>query len=124
MDYSNLQPFAILLIVLLLLLAGHKWFRFGKLGDGPWRLLLELKRRVVVVLIRGMHEISRFGVLGDQLSRGLDELKRHVPVYSAESVAGREAEFIRDELPKTPVRSLLVGIALLVLLVVAWWLTR
>jgi hypothetical protein len=76
----------------------------------------------VVLLIIGARELSRFGTLRDDLSHLLHELKR-LPVYSAETVQGREAEFIRDRLRKGfPI--VLVVIALFVFGVVAWWLSR
>ena len=50
-----------------------------------------------------------------------DELLHRVPVYSAESIRRKEAEFIRDRLPKKlPVRALLFFVALAV---IAWWVT-
>ena len=77
----------------------------------------------IVVLILGMRRLFRLGVHGDDLSRLLHELKRHMPVYSAETIQGREAEFIRDRLRK----QIPTGLALLAVLVfgaLAWWLTR
>jgi hypothetical protein len=123
MNYLNLQPVVVLLVVALLFFAGRRWIRLGRLRDALLDLLLELKRRMIVSLVRGVREVSRSVVLGAELAHVLNELKRHVPVYSAETVKGREAEFIRDELPKRfPV--VLVVIALLVLSAVAWWLSR
>ena len=58
----------------------------------------------------------------NQLKQLGDELLHRVPVYSAETIQRKEAEFIRDRLPKkVPAR-----LALLLLIVfgaVAWWLT-
>ena len=58
----------------------------------------------------------------NQLKQLGDELLHRVPVYSAETIQRKEAEFIRDRLPKKfPLR-----LALLLLMVfgaVAWWLT-
>jgi hypothetical protein len=46
-----------------------------------------------------------------------------LPVFSAETVNGKEAEFIRERLPrKTPLA--LLALALLVFGVFVWWLTR
>jgi Sec-independent protein translocase protein TatA len=51
------------------------------------------------------------------------ELQRRMPVYSAETTRGKEAEFIRDRLPKRFPAALVV--ALLVLYAAAaWWLAR
>ena len=77
----------------------------------------------VLLLIIGARELSRFGTLCDELSHLLHELERHLPAYSAETVQGREAEFIRDRLRKGfPIA--LVVIALVVFGAVAWWLSR
>ncbi len=46
-----------------------------------------------------------------------------MPVYSAETIQGREAEFIRDRLPEQ-LPALLVLLAVLVVGAFAWWLTR
>jgi hypothetical protein len=51
------------------------------------------------------------------------ELAGRRPVYSAETVTGREAEFIRYRLPKR-VPSLIAAAVLVVLGALAWWLTR
>jgi hypothetical protein len=46
-----------------------------------------------------------------------------MPVYSAETTNGREAEFIRDRLPKRfPTVAVLVVI--MIFGATAWWLTR
>ena len=48
-----------------------------------------------------------------------------LPVYSAETVQGKEAEFIRDRLPVKWGRTLLVMLLTFALvLAVMWWLTR
>jgi Sec-independent protein translocase protein TatA len=77
----------------------------------------------VVLLVLGIRGLSRLGVLGDDLSRLRREFKRHLPVYSAETIQGREAEFIRDGLP-TPLPTVLVLLAVVVLGAFAWWLSR
>ena len=51
-----------------------------------------------------------------------DELLQRVPVYSAETIRRKEAEFIRDRVPKKlPVRALLLFF--IVLAAIAWWVT-
>ncbi len=77
----------------------------------------------IVLLIIGMRRLSRLGVQDNDLSHLLRELKRHMPVYSAETIQGREAEFIRDRLPEQ-LPALLVLLAVLVVGAFAWWLTR
>jgi hypothetical protein len=52
-----------------------------------------------------------------------EELLQRVPVYSAETIRRKEAEFIRDRLPKKlPGRVFLFFFVVLAL--IAWWLTR
>jgi hypothetical protein len=113
MNQLSLLPVAILLIVVLLTLGG--------LGD-LLHALRELQRQIVVLSIRGVQQLSRFGVLSDELSHLLHELKRHMPVYSAETVRGEEAEFIRDGLPKR--FPLLLVVVALLFAAAAWWFGR
>jgi len=46
-----------------------------------------------------------------------------MPVYSAETTQGREAEFIRDRLPKR-VPTVFVLAAILMSGLLVWWLSR
>jgi hypothetical protein len=53
-----------------------------------------------------------------------DELRQRMPVFSAETTSGKEAEFIRDRLPKRP-SWVLYGLAATLMVVVGvlfWWL--
>jgi hypothetical protein len=50
------------------------------------------------------------------------ELRARMPVYSAETTGGKEAEFIRDRLPRRFPTSVIV--LLVVLGGIAWWLAR
>lgn len=84
-----------------------------------WRLLI---LAAIVLFVFGKHRWSRHGFRSDNQSQLARELKRH-PVYSAETIQSREAEFIRDRLPKR-VPTVLVLFAVLVLGAVAWWLNR
>jgi hypothetical protein len=79
---------------------------------------------VVVVLIFRDRHIRGLRENGDQLARELnDAVQRRMPVYSAETTRGKEAEFIRDRLPKRFPTA--IFIALLVLFAAgAWWLTH
>ena len=67
------------------------------------------------------HELHQGGALGRRLGRAM---RFRLPVYSAETVQGQEAEFIRDRLPIKPGRKLLMAlltIALtLALLMLSW----
>ncbi len=93
----------------LVLVAVLAWIVFG-LREPPsfWRQL------------RGQLE-----QLGNELDRRVDRERwmRRLPVFSAETVRGKEAEFIRERLPRRSPRALFV-IALLVVGVLVWWLTR
>ncbi len=65
---------------------------------------------------------GEFERLRNEVGRGLDRRAR-LPVFSAETIHGKEAEFIRERLPRRRPRALLL-LALLVVGVLAWWLTR
>lgn len=56
-------------------------------------------------------------------SRLQNELRKHMLVYSAETTSGKEAEFIRDRLPKR-FQTVIVLVVIVVLGAVVWWLTR
>jgi hypothetical protein len=83
------------------------------------REILILLTFVTLLLGRDRLRRLRHGDLRSQLLREV-ELK---PVFSAETVHGKEAEFIRDRLPKRfPFWPLFV--AALIFGAVAWWLNR
>jgi hypothetical protein len=63
--------------------------------------------------------------LRTQLRHLEHELRAHLPVFSAETVRCKEAEFIRERLPHKVPRLLLIMLgAFVVTVAVAWWLTR
>jgi hypothetical protein len=77
---------------------------------------------IVLSVIAGLYLRCRGGV-DDALARLQAELRHSPPVYSAETIRHKEAEFIRDRLPERFPTTLVV--ALLVLgAAAAWWLTR
>jgi Sec-independent protein translocase protein TatA len=78
---------------------------------------------IVVLLILGKRRLTQLGHHGDDLSQLARELKRHMPVYSAETIEGREAEFIRDRLRKR-IPPWLVPLIVLTVSALAWWFTR
>jgi len=79
---------------------------------------------VVVLLIFGSRHLRGLGAQADQLARELsDSVHRRMPVYSAETTRGKEAEFIRDRLPKRFPTALFIA-ALVLFAAAAWWLTR
>jgi hypothetical protein len=63
--------------------------------------------------------------LGNELDRRVDRERwvRRLPVYSAETIRGKEAEFIRDRLPRKAPRARYLVLLLLIGALV-WWLTR
>ena len=85
---------------------------------GPSEVLILL---TIVALIVGSRRLRRFG-MSDDLDRLGAELHRK-PVYSAETTQGKEAEFIRDQLPKRfPWLLFLAGV--LAFGALAWWLSH
>jgi hypothetical protein len=68
---------------------------------------------------------GHLGQLGDELDRRFDRERwvRRIPVYSAETVRGKEAEFIRDRLPRKAPRARYVLLFVLAGVLV-WVLTR
>jgi hypothetical protein len=65
---------------------------------------------------------GEFERLRNEVGHGLDRRAR-LPVFSAETLQGKEAEFIRERLPRRAPRALIL-LALLVVGVALWWLTR
>jgi hypothetical protein len=63
--------------------------------------------------------------LGTELDRRVDRNRwvLRLKVYSAETIHGKEAEFIRERLPRKAPRARYV-VLLLVVGVLVWWLTR
>ena len=72
---------------------------------------------------------SRFRQLERELRTQLrhlgHQLHTRLPVFSAETLRGKEAEFIRERLPHKAPRLLLIMLgAFVVTVAIAWWLTR
>jgi hypothetical protein len=63
--------------------------------------------------------------LGNEVDRRFDRDRwvRRLPVFSAETIRGKEAEFLRERLPRKAPRARFV-LALLFIGAVVWWLTR
>jgi len=63
--------------------------------------------------------------LGHELDRRFDRNHwvRRLPVFSAETIHGKEAEFIRERLPRKAPRARYL-LLLLFIGVLLWWLTR
>jgi hypothetical protein len=88
---------------------------------------------IVVLLVASVRDPPSFWrQLRDQLDQLGTELDRRVDrnrwvlrlkVYSAETIHGKEAEFIRERLPRKAPRARYV-LLLLVVGVLVWWLTR
>ena len=77
---------------------------------------------VIVLFFAGRRHLRRLG-LDDAVARLQEELLHRLPVYSAETIRHKEAEFIRDRLPKRFPIALIVALAVLYA-AAAWWLTR
>jgi len=76
---------------------------------------------VIVAMIFGTTRLKKSGehFRRSQLRKEFGRM----PVYSAETTNGKEAEFIRDRLPKRfPI--VIVAVAVVVFGAVAWWLAR
>jgi hypothetical protein len=103
------SPFNPTVLPSLLLVAVLAWIVLGR-GEPPsfWGLL------------RGQLE-----QLGNELDRRVDRERwvRRLPVFSAETIRGKEAEFIRDRLPRKAPRARFLVLLLLIGALV-WWLTR
>jgi hypothetical protein len=79
--------------------------------------------QLVLVVVAAMLGSKRLRRMTDSSWSSLrNELRNHIPVYSAETTNGKEAEFIRDRLPKRMAKVVLVLIV--VFGAVVWWLTR
>ena len=63
--------------------------------------------------------------LGNELDLRIDRERwvRRLPVFSAQTIHGKEAEFIRDRLPRKAPRARFVVLLFLVG-VLAWWFAR
>jgi flagellar biogenesis protein FliO len=86
------------------------------LSDSLFLLLL----LIIVLIFSARHLDSEW----PKLERALrDDLRGWMPVYSAETTDGKEAEFIRDRLPKK-LPAMIVLLAVIVFAALAWWLTR
>ncbi|HET7131921.1 MAG TPA: hypothetical protein VFJ95_06710 [Gammaproteobacteria bacterium] len=83
---------------------------------GPREIVLLF---TIAALILGKWRLPRLRD-GDEGSQLLRELKQ-MPVFSAETIHGKEAEFIRDRLPKRFPFALILAAAL-IFGAVAWWL--
>jgi hypothetical protein len=88
---------------------------------------------IVVLFVASLRDPPSFWrQLRDQIDQLSHELDRHVDrnrwalrlkVYSAETIDGKEAEFIRQRLPRKAPRARYV-LLLLFIGVLLWWLTR
>lgn len=78
---------------------------------------------VVLLIFWSRHLRNLRGPLDGLLHELRESGLRRMPVYSAETTRGKEAEFIRDRLPKR-FPSTLVVFLLVLYAAAAWWLSR
>lgn len=76
---------------------------------------------VIAALIFGTRRLR--GIEDDSLQSQLHKELGRMPVYSAETTNGKEAEFIRDRLPKR-FPTAIVLVVVVIFGAVVWWLTR
>ncbi len=88
------------------------------MGLSIWHWLIVL---VVVASIFGTKRLPRID--DDSLRSQLHKELGRMPVYSAETTNGKEAEFIRDRLPKR-FPAIVVLVVTAIFGVAAWWLTH
>jgi type VI protein secretion system component VasF len=87
---------------------------------GPSEIVLLL---VVAALFLGRHRLRQLGMRSEEIERLGAELGHRTPAYSAETTQGKEAEFIRDRLPKRfPYWLVLIGA--LAVGALLWWLSH
>jgi hypothetical protein len=78
---------------------------------------------LIAFLIIAVRALGNFGDMTGALTHELREKMFHrLPVYSAETTRGKEAEFIRDRLPRKLPIAVVIFFALYA--AAAWWLTR
>jgi len=88
---------------------------------------------IVVVLILSLRDPPSFwrqlrghlDQLGQELDGRIDRERwvRRLPAFSAETIRGKEAEFIRERLPRKAPRARFV-LLLFLIGVLAWWFAR
>jgi hypothetical protein len=89
------------------------------------RLAMSIQQLLIIVaivaLIFGTRRLK--GIDDDSLQSQLRKELGRMPVYSAETTNGKEAEFIRERLPKR-FSTAIVLVVVVVSGAVVWWLTR
>jgi hypothetical protein len=79
---------------------------------------------IVLVIVALMFSARRLKGFDDASLRSqLQKELGRIPVYSAETTRGKEAEFIRDHLPRR-FPAAIVLTAIVIFCAVVWWLTR
>ena len=86
---------------------------------------LGIPELVLVLVVAGLiFGANRRNISDDDLFRShLHKELGRMPVYSAETTSGKEAEFVRDRLPKRFPTVIVLGVVV-IFGAVAWWLTR
>jgi hypothetical protein len=89
------------------------------------RLAMSISQLLVILAIVALvFGTRRLGIIrDDSLGSQLQKELGRMPVYSAETINGKEAEFIRDRLPKRFPRAIVL-VVVVIFGAVVWWLTR
>jgi len=78
---------------------------------------------LILLVILANERRREIGEAVEVLARELRDATRYFRLYSAETTRGREAEFIRDRLPKRLSTSVLIAFFMLCA-AATWWFTR
>jgi len=79
--------------------------------------------QLLAILLLMAFIIGLWPYLKDGAERVSSELQHRLPIYSAETIRHKEAEFIRDKLPKRFPTALVIAL-FVVFAAAAWWLAH
>jgi len=84
--------------------------------------LLAILLLIALIVAAGPY-LLRLGGVEDAVGRLQAELQQRLPIYSAETLRHKEAEFIRDRIPNRFPAALVIAV-LVLCAAAAWWLTH
>jgi hypothetical protein len=85
--------------------------------------LIALLLLIALIIVAGPYLRQLGGGIAEGIARLNAELRHRLPVYSAETLRHKEAEFIRDRLPNR-LPTALVAALLVVFAAAVWWLAH